>query len=151
MVAQEYTPDASSAPVFGVCVLDAATAEFNLSSFSDDTCRTQIETLIRQLKPKELIHQKGNLSVATLRMLRNILSIDCQWTALKEGVQFLSAESTRESLKDLFKAPDEQENGMELDAEARIPDAIKMMYDKPIAMEALGGMIWFVPVVASSS
>jgi DNA mismatch repair protein MSH6 len=132
-----------------VCVLDAATAEFSLSSFSDDTCRTQIETLIRQLKPKELIHQKGNLSVATLRMLRNILSIDCQWTALKEGSQFLSAEGTRDNLKELFKPPDTGREDDEMDAEDRVPDAIKTMYDKPIAMEALGGMIWYVSHLAA--
>lgn len=133
--------DSTTPPVFGVCVLDASTAEFSLSSFEDDTCRTQIETLIRQLKPKEIIHEKGNLSVSTLRMLRNTLSLDCQWTALKPGTQFLRAEDTVDELKKLFKKKDDS---MEVDddEEAAIPDAIKKMYDKPVAMAALGGMIW---------
>lgn len=126
-------------------MLDASTAEFSLSTFADDTCRTSIETLIRQLRPKELIHEKGNLSVTTLRMLRNILSIDCQWTALKPGTQFLRAEDTKEKLKELFGKG--QENGMDIDGDnSAIPAAIVSMYDKPIAMEALGGMIWFVPL-----
>ena len=122
-------------------MLDASTAEFSLSSSVDDTCRTQIETLIRQLKPKEIIHEKGNLSVSTLRMLRNTLSIDCQWTALKPGTQFLRAEDTVDELKKLFKP---QDSVMEVDGDddAGIPDAIKKMYDKPVAMAALGGMIW---------
>ena len=122
-------------------MLDASTAEFSLSSFSDDTCRTQIETLIRQLKPKEIVHEKGNLSVSTLRMLRNTLSIDCQWTALKPGTQFLRAEDTVDELKKLFKSKD-GEIEVDGDEEAGIPDAIKKMYDKPVAMAALGGMIW---------
>lgn len=138
-------------PTFGVCVLDASTAEFSLSSFEDDTCRTQLETLIRQLKPKEIIHEKGNLSVSTLRMLRSALSVDCQWTALKAGTEFLRPEDTREELKKLFKpkAFDEDGEPMEVeddddDEDARVPENIRIMYDKPIAMSALGGMIWCV-------
>lgn len=43
---------------FGVCVLDSATSEFNLSAFEDDVCRTRLETLMRQLRPKEIIFTK---------------------------------------------------------------------------------------------
>ena len=77
-------------------MLDASTAEFSLSAFEDDASRTQIETLIRQLKPKEIIHEKANLSVSTLRMLRSSLSVDCQWTALKAGTEFLRPEDTKD-------------------------------------------------------
>lgn len=44
---------------FGLCVLDAATGEFNLCSFVDDVCRTKLETMMRQLRPKELVHTKA--------------------------------------------------------------------------------------------
>ena len=43
---------------FGLCVLDSATSEFNLSAFEDDVCRTKLETMMRQLRPKELIFTK---------------------------------------------------------------------------------------------
>ena len=43
---------------FGICVLDSSTSEFNLSAFEDDICRTKLETLMRQLRPKELIFTK---------------------------------------------------------------------------------------------
>lgn len=43
---------------FGICVLDSSTSEFNLSSFKDDVCRTKLETLMRQLRPKEIIFTK---------------------------------------------------------------------------------------------
>jgi DNA mismatch repair protein MSH6 len=43
---------------FGICVLDSATSEFNLSAFNDDVCRTRLETLMRQLRPKEIIFTK---------------------------------------------------------------------------------------------
>lgn len=126
-------------------MLDAATAEFQLSSFIDDACRTQVETLIRQLKPKELIHEKGNLSVSTLRLLRSCLSIDCQWTALKAGTEFLREEDTKVELRKLFAgtAPDSMQAD-EDDEDGLVPESIRVMYNKPVAMSALGGMIWCV-------
>lgn len=140
---KEHFETPTSPPSFGVCVLDASTAEFSLSSFNDDGARTQIETLVRQLKPKEIIHQKGNLSVATLRLLRSCLSIDCQWTALKEGTEFLRSEETKVELRKLFKGAKGDEGEMEVDDEEEVvPEKIRSMYDKPVAMSALGGMIW---------
>jgi DNA mismatch repair protein MSH6 len=43
---------------FGICVLDCSTSQFNLSAFEDDVCRTKLETLMRQLRPKELLYPK---------------------------------------------------------------------------------------------
>ena len=42
---------------FGVCVLDCATSQFNLSAF-EDVCRTKLETLMRQIRPKEVLFKK---------------------------------------------------------------------------------------------
>jgi DNA mismatch repair protein MSH6 len=44
--------------VFGVCVLDCATSQFDLSVFQDDICRTKLETLLRQVRPKEILFTK---------------------------------------------------------------------------------------------
>ena len=49
--------------VFGICVLDSSTSEFNLSAFTDDVCRTKLETMLRQLRPKEILFTKVNLSL----------------------------------------------------------------------------------------
>lgn len=43
---------------FGICVLDCSTSQFNLSAFEDDICRTKLETLMRQIRPKELLFKK---------------------------------------------------------------------------------------------
>ena len=43
---------------FGICVLDSSTSEFNLSAFTDDVCRTKLETMLRQLRPKEILFTK---------------------------------------------------------------------------------------------
>ncbi|GAA5837892.1 hypothetical protein JCM9279_004059 [Rhodotorula babjevae] len=145
---KEDTPSPTSPPSFGICVLDASTAEFSLSSFTDDACRTQLETLIRQLKPKELIHQKGNLSVSTIRLLRNCLGLECQWTALKEGKEFLAADVARDELVKLFKeglrGGEKVMDVDDPDEDAVVPKNVRAMYDKPVAMSALGGMVWYL-------
>ena len=43
---------------FGLAILDSSTSEFNLSAFEDDVCRTKLETILRQLRPKELVYTK---------------------------------------------------------------------------------------------
>ena len=47
---------------FCICLLDASTGEFRLTSFDDDICRTRLETMFRQVRPKELLHAKVGFS-----------------------------------------------------------------------------------------
>lgn len=61
-VCEEASDDKSDdKPKFGICVLDCSTSQFNLSSFEDDICRTKLETLMRQLRPKELLFTKVHI------------------------------------------------------------------------------------------
>ncbi len=45
----------------GVCFVDTSTAEFHICYMEDDDDRAQLETLIMQVKPKEIIFEKVNL------------------------------------------------------------------------------------------
>lgn len=56
-ICEEESVD-DSKNIFGVCVLDSSTSQFNLSMFEDDICRTKLETLMRQARPKELLFSK---------------------------------------------------------------------------------------------
>jgi DNA mismatch repair protein MSH6 len=47
-----------SKAAYGVCILDAATGQFELSCWEDDNVGTRLETLTRQLRIKELLHEK---------------------------------------------------------------------------------------------
>lgn len=50
--------DVKASSTFGICALDSSTSEFSLSAFKDDVCRTKLETMMRQLRPKEVIFMK---------------------------------------------------------------------------------------------
>ncbi|KAH9171399.1 hypothetical protein EDB89DRAFT_1972407 [Lactarius sanguifluus] len=126
---------------FGICVLDSATSEFNLSAFDDDVCRTKLETLVRQLRPKEIIFTKGNLSVATTRLLKIILPGACLWTSLRD-VEGFGYDRTLDELKDLYGTSSEETMGD--DDYGAIPTAIRDMLGYKNAIEALGSMMWYL-------
>ncbi|KAA1472424.1 DNA mismatch repair protein Msh6 [Dentipellis sp. KUC8613] len=128
---------------FGICVLDSATSEFNLSAFEDDVCRTRLETMVRQLRPKELIFTKGNLSVSTTRLLKAILPGTCLWTSLRE-VEGFTFEKTMEELKTLYPSSDGDDAMDDDDEMKNVPEAIKDMFVCKTAIEALGSMIWYL-------
>lgn len=61
LYSQEHCPNEIDPPSYGVCFVDTATGEFNLASFVDDIDRTQFETLIMQVKPKEIVYEKVSI------------------------------------------------------------------------------------------
>ncbi|CAE6431730.1 unnamed protein product [Rhizoctonia solani] len=130
---------------FGICVLDASTGEFNLSSFKDDIVRTKLETIVRQIRPKELVYSKGNLSVATTRLLKVLLPSNCLWTPLSKS-EGLSYDTTLDELKALYPPEPDAEDGMEDDNSwsSGVPEAIRSFIGNEIAIESLGSLIWYL-------
>ncbi|TEB23394.1 DNA mismatch repair protein msh6 [Coprinellus micaceus] len=133
---------------FGICVLDCSTSQFNLTGFVDDICRTKLETLMRQICPKELLFKKGTLSVDTQRILKSILPSGCLWTGLRD-VEGFKYDTAIDELKSLF--PSSGDDAMDEDGEdgndilpSSVPDSIRQIaHDRP-AIEALGSMIWYL-------
>ncbi|KAI0739110.1 DNA mismatch repair protein Msh6 [Daedaleopsis nitida] len=130
---------------FGVCVLDSATSEFNLSAFEDDICRTKLETMIRQLRPKEIVFTKGNLSVSTTRLLKAVLPGNCLWTSLRES-EGLKFHETVKELKKLFPAHDDDDEMADNPhgLSNAVPESIRRLLPHKCAIEALGSMIWYL-------
>ncbi|KAJ9104934.1 hypothetical protein QFC19_003729 [Naganishia cerealis] len=147
MVQQEGQSDDGNA-TYGVCILDAATGRFELTAFEDDACRTKLETLFRQLRPRELVYSKGNLGVVTSRLLRNILPMNASWVSLKPETEFYNEDKTRQELTAFFDAKnvesDKEDVQMTDETQHGIPEAITSMLDKPLAIEALGGMMFYL-------
>lgn len=112
---------------------------------------TKLETLLRQLRPKEIIHAKvgivswprlatanvvlaqNNLSLNTLRVMRRILPMNTTWVPLRPGKEFYDEATARSQLKACFEV-----DGLML------PPAIVELSDNPLAIEAVGGMIFYL-------
>ncbi|KAF9225721.1 DNA mismatch repair protein Msh6 [Gyrodon lividus] len=126
---------------FGICALDSATSQFHLSAFDDDVCLTKLETMIRQLRPKEVIFTKGNFSVPTTRLLKAILPSSCLWTSLRD-VEGFTHDQTIVELNKMFSGHASMyEDGILNDA---VPQTIRDMAGCKPAMEALGAMAWYL-------
>lgn len=114
----------------------------------DDDCRTRLETTIRQHRPREIICEKGNLSVPTLRLLRACVGPACSWNNLKPEKEFLTAQDAITGLEELFwQANSELSGDLTVDEETvdksiAVPNEITDLYDNKEAMSAMGGMLW---------
>ncbi|CAI2198634.1 5490_t:CDS:2, partial [Funneliformis geosporum] len=61
MLIKESCPTENDLPAYSICFVDTMTGEFNLVSFVDDIDQTQFETLIMQVKPKEIVYEKVSI------------------------------------------------------------------------------------------
>ncbi|KAI0319317.1 muts domain V-domain-containing protein [Amylostereum chailletii] len=127
---------------FGVCSLDCSTSEFNLSAVDDDVCRTRLETLLRQLRPKEIIFTKGNLSASTSRLLRIVLPETCLQTSLRDVEGFRYGQTLKE-LKAIYVGSTDDDD-MDDDDLSNLPDAVRELLGCKDAIEAVGSMIWYL-------
>jgi DNA mismatch repair protein MSH6 len=70
---------------FGVAFVETAIAESNLATFVDGRDRTKFETLITQIKPMEIVIEKGGLSAPDTRILKNSLGANAIRTVYSQN------------------------------------------------------------------
>ncbi|KAL9544155.1 hypothetical protein MBANPS3_007766 [Mucor bainieri] len=138
MAIKEQCGDESMPPRFGICFVDTATAEFNLVHFEDDVHRTKFETLIMQIRPRELVTEKGRLSKTTTRLLKRILN-EPLWNMLSPDTEFWDARITEDeiSIHEYFGAEGDLAN-------EPLTEAMTEARSDPLLMSAFGGMIWYL-------
>ncbi|KAI8593896.1 muts domain V-domain-containing protein [Geranomyces variabilis] len=126
---------ADSSPAFGVAFVDTATAEFSLCSFEDDMERTRLETLIMQIKPKEVVLEKGQFSKSSMRLLKNNLQ-NLAINFLVPETEFWSAQTAADETRGrkYFGADD--------GGTAAWPEALQDA--KPLALDAYGGLLFYL-------
>ncbi|CAI2182650.1 11046_t:CDS:10 [Funneliformis geosporum] len=98
MSIKESCPTENDPPAYGICFVDTATGEFNLVSFVDDIDRTQFETLIMQVKPKEIVYEKGMLNKRSQRILKTCINCPI-WTGLIPEREFWDANATWDEIR----------------------------------------------------
>ncbi|ORY49140.1 hypothetical protein BCR33DRAFT_753229 [Rhizoclosmatium globosum] len=139
-IKEEVNAGDSAEPLFGVSFVDTSTAEFNISYFRDDADRTHLETLLLQLKPKELVLEKGCLSAKTQKVLKNCLN-DPQCNHLIPEVEYWTVEATLDELQRPCYFGVAGEGGA---VEVKYPDAVNRIRDEPLAMASLGGLLSYL-------
>ncbi|KAF9189926.1 DNA mismatch repair protein msh6 [Haplosporangium sp. Z 767] len=135
-------PGAEHLPTqFGIAFVDTSTAEFNLATFYDDMDRTKFETLITQIKPKEIVVEKGGLSVRSTRILKNGLGVNTIWNQLQPETEFWGAMDTADELRIREYFGQDVPGTVASDC---WPMALQNMKDNAAAMSAMGGLVWYL-------
>lgn len=83
---------------YGICLLDAATGEFNMGEFTDDKQRTQFETLVLQTRPKEILYEKSGLTWQTTAIIKKNL-VNPVMNSLVPDKEFWDAEKTMQEVR----------------------------------------------------
>ncbi|ODV96572.1 hypothetical protein PACTADRAFT_74210 [Pachysolen tannophilus NRRL Y-2460] len=125
---------------FGVCFVDTATGSIKLTEFQDDPECNHLETLLAQVRPKEIIVEKGHISSLALRTLKFNSTPGCIWNFLKSGEEFLDADSTFENLTrgKYFEAKD-------LDDLSNYPSIlVDYSENHHVGFSAFGSLLWYL-------
>lgn len=122
-------------PRYGICFVDTSTAEFRMSYFTDDVERTRLETIILQIKPKELVLEKGLVSPRTSRILKNCLSNPIYNYLMPES-EYWDASITRSELQ--------RERYFDVEGEMNLPETIQHFIENDLAISAFGGLVSYL-------
>ncbi|PPJ52403.1 hypothetical protein CBER1_10422 [Cercospora berteroae] len=130
-------------PSFGIAFVDTATAQFQLAEWVDDLDMTKFETFVAQIRPGELLLEKGCISAKALRILKNNTSPTTIWNYLKPDKEFLTADKTRMKINGeaYFEKPDDEEGAHDW------PKVLTEAKDKDLVFSALGALTWYLSLL----
>jgi len=140
-VKEDVDPEDENRKIFGVAFIDTSTGQIQMTEFNDDNECTKLETLASQLRPKELIISKNNLSQLATRILKFNAQNNAIFNYVKEGSEFYDFDTTFETLTrgKYFQA----EN---LDDLSNWPKILREYYEsnKMVGFSAFGGLLWYL-------
>ncbi|KAK9253506.1 muts domain V-domain-containing protein [Lipomyces tetrasporus] len=135
---KEWTSETGT-PNFGICFVDTATGAFSMTEIEDDADYNLFQTVVAQLRPKELILEKGCISSLAIRIIKNSTSPGTLWNYLKPRVEFWDEDIAFEELSRGAYFPAEN-----LDDHTNWPEILKTVTEKPLALSAFGGLLWYL-------
>ncbi|KAI9816035.1 MAG: DNA mismatch repair protein msh6 [Pycnora praestabilis] len=126
-------------PAFGIASVDTATGQFFMTDFLDDVDMTRFETFIAQIRPRELLLEKGFVPVKVLRILKNNTGPTTIWNYLKSGKEFWTSDITcREIDASGYFVSEDHEN-----VEAW-PRVLREAKGKELLMSAFGALLYYL-------
>lgn len=130
--------------VFGVAFVDTATSELNLIELNDDSECTKLDTLITQIRPKEVLCEKNNLCSTATKILKfNSHNGHQIWNNLNADSEFWDYDAALENLvkSKYYEAED-------LDDYSRYPKILVDFKDnKKVAFNAFGGLLYYLKLL----
>ncbi|AEY98936.1 FAGR116Wp [Eremothecium gossypii FDAG1] len=121
--------------LFGTAFIDTATGRICLLEFEDDSECTQLDTLMAQVRPKEVVMEKRNLSVIAHKIVKFNSQPDCIFN-YRTSAEFY----------DYARTFDEVSNGGYFAGMDSWPAILKQYYDqgKKVGFSAFGGLLSYL-------
>lgn len=130
--------------IFGVCFVDTATSELNFIELVDDDSCTKLDTLITQIRPKEVLCEKNNLCSTAIKIIKFSAHNNHQiWNHLNPYSEFLDYDAAVEALVKgrYFPAAD-------LDDFSNYPEVLlKYKNHHVVAFNAFGAMLFYLSML----
>lgn len=130
--------------VFGIAFVDTATSELNLIEFEDDNECNKLDTLITQIKPKEIICEKNNLCSTAIKIIKfNSYNDNQIWNQMDPISEFWDYDITLETLvkAKYYEAAD-------LDDMSNYPKILVDFKDNHrVAFNAFGGILSYLTML----
>ncbi|CAK7898121.1 DNA mismatch repair protein Msh6p [[Candida] anglica] len=127
---------------FGIAFVDTATSELNMIEVVDDAECTKLDTIITQIKPKEIIVEKNNLCSIATKLIKHNSDINggLIWNNLNPYSEFWDYDTTLENLVKSKYYPAE-----DLDDLSNYPKTLIEFKDNyKLAFHAFGGLLYYL-------
>ncbi|CAI5757093.1 unnamed protein product [Candida verbasci] len=131
---------------FGVVFVDTATSELNFIEIDDDAECTKLDTLITQIKPKEIICEKGNLCPIVIKILKYSTNNQI-WNNMNPITEFWDYDITIEQL-----VKSKYYHAKDLDDFSNYPPVLLQFKENyKIAFNAFGGLLNYLKLLKLDS
>ncbi|KAL3232349.1 DNA mismatch repair protein MSH6 [Nakaseomyces bracarensis] len=124
--------------IFGVAFIDTSTGELQMIEFHDDDECSRLDTLMSQVKPKEIIMEKNNLSNLAHKIVKFCAAPHALFNYIKPAEEFYDAEKTYNELianeEKYFKSSDQW------------PKTLIQYHEnnKKVGLSAFGGLLYYL-------
>lgn len=127
-----------SAKVYGVAFIDTATGEIELLEFEDDDECSKLDTLMSQVRPKEIIMEKGNLCNLAHKIVKYNAQSQAIFNYLKPQEEFYDFNRT---FDELTSSDAKYFSGMD-----QWPEILTKYYEKgrKVGFSAFGGLLYYL-------
>lgn len=127
-----------SSKIFGIAFIDTSTGEVQMTEFVDDNDCSKLDTIMSQIKPKEIIMEKNNLSNLANKIIKFNAATNAIYNVIKPEKEFYTFEKTYNILAS-------NENDI-FEDESKWPQVLHDYYkkNKQVGFSAFGGLLYYL-------
>ncbi|CEP63302.1 mismatch repair ATPase MSH6 LALA0_S07e07052g [Lachancea lanzarotensis] len=128
----------SDKKIFGVAFIDAATGAIDLLEIEDDSECTKLDTILSQVRPKEIIMERNNLSSLAHKIIKFNAQPQALYNYLKAGDEFYDFNKTFDELTS-------KDNSYFTDMD-QWPEVLTRFFEqgKKVGFSAFGGLVSYL-------